>query len=219
MQQPQARRAITAYEHWIWVRVAGPPKERLILFRLRGESKLRSGRAPARGLSRIRAERWLCGARRGGVRLKLTHAGYMAHARRRFFEAKVSWLDRHQHPHLRRNGNHVRHRNAFTSPTTSVGSFKRIVNRVPSGAATSTTAPTPPGRWPDGWKSAQLNKLPVCHRRQAGPPTGLVSRSFPYCCVVVASRTPAPGPSRPDPPRSSAPPLVLPHVILLPVAS
>jgi transposase len=74
-------------EHWIWVRVAGPPKERLILFDY----------DPSR--SSAVAERLLEGchgyvqsdgyAAYDGVavRLKLTHVGCMAHLRRRFFEA------------------------------------------------------------------------------------------------------------------------------------
>lgn len=74
-------------EHWIWVRVAGPPKERLILF----------DHDPSR--SSAVAERLLEGchgyvqsdgyAAYDGVavRLKLTHVGCIAHSRRRFFEA------------------------------------------------------------------------------------------------------------------------------------
>jgi transposase len=74
-------------EHWMWVRVAGPPGQRLILF---DYDPSRSAQV---------AERLLEGAtgylQSDGyvvydgvaVRLHLTHAGCFAHARRRFFEA------------------------------------------------------------------------------------------------------------------------------------
>ncbi len=74
-------------EHWMWVRVAGPPRQRLILFEYDA-----SRAAPV-------AERLLEGAtgyvQSDGyavydgvaVRLKLSHVGCFAHARRRFFEA------------------------------------------------------------------------------------------------------------------------------------
>lgn len=74
-------------EHWMWVRVAGPPGQRLILF------DYDAGRGA--GV----AERLLEGATGylqsdgyavyDGVaaRLNLSHVGCMAHARRRFFEA------------------------------------------------------------------------------------------------------------------------------------
>jgi transposase len=74
-------------DHWMWVRVAGPPGQRLILFDYDA----------SRGAQV--AERLLDGATGyvqsdgyavyDGVaaKLKLTHAGCLAHARRRFFEA------------------------------------------------------------------------------------------------------------------------------------
>ena len=74
-------------EHWMWVRVAGAPGQRLILFDY----------DPSRGAPV--AERLLEGAHgyvqsdgytaydSVAARLKLTHAGCFAHARRRFFEA------------------------------------------------------------------------------------------------------------------------------------
>jgi transposase len=74
-------------EHWMWVRVAGPPRQRIILF---DYDPSRSGAT---------AERLLAGAQGflqtdgyaayDGVaaRLALTHVGCFAHARRRGFEA------------------------------------------------------------------------------------------------------------------------------------
>ena len=86
MQVLKSDKPATA-EHWIWVRVAGPPKERLILFDY-----------DARRSSAV-AERLLEGCHgyvqsdgyaaydAVAVRLKLTHVGCIAHSRRRFFEA------------------------------------------------------------------------------------------------------------------------------------
>jgi hypothetical protein len=74
-------------EHWIWVRVAGPPKERVILF---DYDASRSSEAAERLLEGCHGYVQSDGyAAYDGVamRLKLTHAGCMAHARRRFFEA------------------------------------------------------------------------------------------------------------------------------------
>jgi transposase len=74
-------------EHWMWIRVGGPPGQRLILFDYDS----------SRGA--VVAERLLDGAigylQSDGyavydgvaVRLNLTHVGCFAHARRRFFEA------------------------------------------------------------------------------------------------------------------------------------
>jgi transposase len=85
-------------EHWMWVRVAGPPGQRLILFDYDA----------SRG-SHV-AERLLDGASGyvqsdgyavyDGVtaRLQLTHVGCFAHARRRFFEA-IQALPKPQQKH------------------------------------------------------------------------------------------------------------------------
>lgn len=86
LQVLNSEKAPTA-EHWMWVRVAGPPRQRLILFDY----------DPSRG-SQV-AQQLLDGATGyvqsdgyavyDGVaaRLKLTHVGCFAHARRKFFEA------------------------------------------------------------------------------------------------------------------------------------
>jgi transposase len=71
----------------MWVRVAGPPKERLILF---DYDASRSSGVAARLLEDCHGYVQCDGyAAYDAVaaRLKLTHAGCMAHARRRFFEA------------------------------------------------------------------------------------------------------------------------------------
>lgn len=74
-------------EHWMWVRVAGPPKERLILF---DHDASRSSEVAERLLDGCHGYVQSDGyAAYDGVavRLQLTHVGCMAHARRRFFEA------------------------------------------------------------------------------------------------------------------------------------
>jgi transposase len=74
-------------DHWMWVRVAGPPKERLILF---DHDPSRSSEVAERLLDGCHGYVQSDGyAAYDGVavRLKLTHVGCMAHARRRFFEA------------------------------------------------------------------------------------------------------------------------------------
>ena len=82
--------------HWMWMRVAGPPGQRLILFDYDA----------SRG-SQV-AERLLEGARgyvqsdgyaaydAVAARLELTHVGCFAHARRRFFEA-IQALPKSEH--------------------------------------------------------------------------------------------------------------------------
>lgn len=74
-------------QHWMWVRVAGPPGQRLILF---DHDPSRSAQAAARLLDGA------CGYVQSdgyaaydavAASLQLTHVGCFAHARRRFFEA------------------------------------------------------------------------------------------------------------------------------------
>jgi transposase len=74
-------------EHWMWVRVAGPPGQRLILF---DYDASRAGEVAERLLKDAHGYLQSDGyAAYDGVaeELKLTHVGCMAHARRRFFEA------------------------------------------------------------------------------------------------------------------------------------
>lgn len=74
-------------EHWMWVRLAGPPRQRIILF---DYDPSRSGAAAERLLEG--ASGYLQTDGYGAydalaARLKLTHLGCFAHARRRAFEA------------------------------------------------------------------------------------------------------------------------------------
>src|SRR5206468_938008 len=92
--------------------------------------------------------------------------------------AEVRRLNRYQHPHLRSDGNHARHRNAFTSATTFVDPFNRIVNRVPSGAATSTTTISTPGSDPTDGNPLSSTNSPLA--------TGAIR-----ACRLGLSRTPA----------------------------
>jgi transposase len=74
-------------EHWMWVRVAGPPRQRIILF---DYDPSRSGATAERLLAGARGYLQTDGyAAYDGVaaRLGLTHLGCFAHARRKGFEA------------------------------------------------------------------------------------------------------------------------------------
>lgn len=74
-------------DHWMWVRVAGPPGQRLILF---DYDASRGANVAARLLDGTRGYLQSDGyAVYNGVaaQLQLTHLGCFAHARRRFFEA------------------------------------------------------------------------------------------------------------------------------------
>jgi transposase len=74
-------------EHWMWVRVAGPPGQRLILFDYdasRGAQVAERLLEGATGYVQSDGYAVYDGV---AVKLNLTHAGCMAHARRRFFEA------------------------------------------------------------------------------------------------------------------------------------
>jgi transposase len=86
LQVLKSEKAATS-EHWMWVRVAGPPRERLILF---DYDPSRSSQVAERLLEGCHGYVQSDGyAAYDGVavRLGLTHVGCMAHARRRFFEA------------------------------------------------------------------------------------------------------------------------------------
>jgi transposase len=74
-------------EHWIWVRVAGPPKERLILFDYDASRSSEVAERLLEGCHGYVQSDGYAAYDGVAVRLKLTHAGCMAHARRRFFEA------------------------------------------------------------------------------------------------------------------------------------
>lgn len=76
-----------AAEHWMWVRVAGPPRQRIILF---DYDPSRSGATAARLLAGANGYLQTDGyAAYDGVaaRLALVHVGCFAHARRKGFEA------------------------------------------------------------------------------------------------------------------------------------
>lgn len=77
----------SSQEHWMWVRVAGPPGQRLILFDYdasRGGEVAERLLAGCHGYVQSDGYKGYDGA---AVALKLTHVGCMAHLRRRFFEA------------------------------------------------------------------------------------------------------------------------------------
>lgn len=74
-------------EHWMWVRVAGPPGQRLILFDYdasRGSQVAERLLEGATGYVQSDGYAVYDGV---AAKLNLMHAGCMAHARRRFFEA------------------------------------------------------------------------------------------------------------------------------------
>jgi transposase len=74
-------------DHWMWVRVSGPPRERIIIFDYHPS---RSSEAAERLLTGTSGYLQTDGyTAYDGVanKLHLTHVGCMAHARRRFFEA------------------------------------------------------------------------------------------------------------------------------------
>jgi hypothetical protein len=86
VQVLKSEKAATS-EHWMWVRVAGPPGQRLILF---DYDASRAGAVAERLLKDAHGYVQSDGyAAYDSVaeQLKLTHVGCFAHARRRFFEA------------------------------------------------------------------------------------------------------------------------------------
>jgi transposase len=87
LQVLRSDKAPTA-DHWMWVRAAGPPGRRIVLF---DYDPSRGGAVPLRLLDGFHGtlvtDGW--GSYEGvAAALKLTHAGCMAHARRKFDEAR-----------------------------------------------------------------------------------------------------------------------------------
>jgi len=74
-------------EHWMWVRVAGPPRERLILFDYDPSRSAQVAERLLDGCHGYVQSDGYAAYDAVAVRLGLTHVGCMAHARRRFFEA------------------------------------------------------------------------------------------------------------------------------------
>jgi transposase len=74
-------------EHWMWVRVAGPPGQRLILFDYDASRGAQVAERLLEGASGYVQSDGYAVYDGVSARLHLTHAGCMAHARRRFFEA------------------------------------------------------------------------------------------------------------------------------------
>lgn len=74
-------------EHWMWVRVAGPPGQRLILFDYDASRGAHVAQRLLEGANGYVQSDGYAAYDSVAARLKLTHAGCMAHARRRFFEA------------------------------------------------------------------------------------------------------------------------------------
>jgi transposase len=74
-------------EHWMWVRVAGPPGQRLILFDYDASRGAQVAERLLEGASGYMQSDGYAVYDGVAVRLNLTHAGCFAHARRRFFEA------------------------------------------------------------------------------------------------------------------------------------
>ncbi|HEY4367754.1 MAG TPA: IS66 family transposase [Steroidobacteraceae bacterium] len=74
-------------EHWMWVRVAGPPGQRLILFDYDASRGAQVAERLLDGASGYVHSDGYAVYDGVAVRLDLTHLGCMAHARRRFFEA------------------------------------------------------------------------------------------------------------------------------------
>src|SRR5665213_38530 len=92
LQVLKSDKAPTA-DHWMWVRAAGPPGRRIVLF---DYDPSRGGAVPLRLLHGYRGVLLTdgYGAYDGASEaLKLTHAGCMAHARRYFDEAKKVGVD------------------------------------------------------------------------------------------------------------------------------
>lgn len=73
--------------HWMWVRVAGPPGQRLILFDYDASRGAQVAERLLDGASGYVQSDGYAVYDGVAVRLNLTHAGCFAHARRRFFEA------------------------------------------------------------------------------------------------------------------------------------
>jgi hypothetical protein len=74
-------------EHWMWVRVAGPPGQRLILFDYDASRGSQVAERLLEGASGYVQSDGYAVYDGVAAKLNLMHAGCMAHARRRFFEA------------------------------------------------------------------------------------------------------------------------------------
>jgi hypothetical protein len=74
-------------EHWLWVRVAGPPRQRILLFDYHASRAGATAKTLLEGTSGYLQTDGYAAYDGVAQRLGLTHLGCMAHARRRFFEA------------------------------------------------------------------------------------------------------------------------------------
>ena len=74
-------------EHWMWVRVAGPPGQRLILFDYDPSRSAEVAERLLEGCSGYVQSDGYAAYDGVATRLALTHVGCLAHLRRRFFEA------------------------------------------------------------------------------------------------------------------------------------
>ncbi len=92
LQVLRSDKAPTA-DHWIWVRAAGPPGRRIVLF---DYDASRGGAVPRRlldGFSGVLVTDGYAAYDGAAAALKLTHAGCMAHCRRYFEEARQVGTD------------------------------------------------------------------------------------------------------------------------------
>lgn len=96
LQVLKSDKAPTA-DHWMWVRASGPPGERIVLF---DYDASRGGAVPRRLLEGYRGRLLTDGYEAyagAAAALGLVHAGCMAHARRRFDEARKTQPDTASH--------------------------------------------------------------------------------------------------------------------------
>ncbi len=74
-------------EHWMWIRVAGPPRQRIILFDYHSSRSGAAAHSLLEGAHGYLQTDGYAAYDAVAARLGLTHCGCIAHARRRFFEA------------------------------------------------------------------------------------------------------------------------------------
>ena len=74
-------------EHWMWIRVAGPPRKRIILFDYHPNRSGAAAQSLLEGAHGVLQTDGYAAYDGVAARLGLTHCGCLAHARRRFFEA------------------------------------------------------------------------------------------------------------------------------------
>ena len=74
-------------DHWMWVRVSGPPRERIILFDYHPSRSSEAAEQLLTGTTGFLQTDGYTAYDGVARKLHLTHVGCMAHARRRFFEA------------------------------------------------------------------------------------------------------------------------------------